>query len=176
MHLPNCHTFPANHHIYSALHHTLYHHPMIVAVFLHLQHTPRPPQLALNSSSPGYSPTRPLQHLAYRRLDIHLLAHAIWHLAIRTSRRHSMIVAVLILNLSSPGYSPTQPPHHLAYRRPEPRIYIHLLAHTIQHLATRTSRCHSMIVAVLILNFVAWIFTYLTSPASSPGYSPTSLQ
>ena len=151
MHLPNCHTFPANHHIYSALHHTLYHHPMIVAVFLHLQHTPRPPQLALNSSSPGYSPTRPLQHLAYRRLDIHLLAHAIWHLAIRTSRRHSMIVAVLILNLSSPGYSPTQPPHHLAYRRPD--IYSPTSPH-------HSAPCH----------------TYVTSPFYDCGRTYTQLR
>ena len=170
MHLPNCHTFPTNHHIYLALHHTLYHHPMIVAVFLHLQHTPRPPQLALNSSSPGYSPTRPLQHLAYRRLDIHLLAHAIWHLAIRMSRRHSMIVAVLILNLSSPGYSPTQPPHHLAYCRPD--IYsptsphhsapCHMYVTSPFYDCGRTyTQLHRLDIHLLDLSsIVTWIFSY----------------
>ena len=51
---------------HSALHHTSHHYYMIVAVLLCLQHTPRPPQ-----------------HLIHHRLDIHLLACAIQHFAIR---------------------------------------------------------------------------------------------
>lgn len=64
-------------HMDLALHHTSHHHSMIMAVLLHLKHTPQPPQ-----------------HLTYHHLDIHLLANAIQHFTIHH-------IAILLLWLCS---------------------------------------------------------------------------
>ena len=157
MHLPNCHTFPANHHIYSALHHTLYHHPMIVAVFLHLQHTPRPPQLALNSSSPGYSPTSPC-HLApchtYVTSPFYDRGCAYTQLIVAWIFTHSTSPS---LSLSSPGapdiYSPTSP-HHSA----PCHTYVTLPFYDCGRTYTQLRRLDIHLLD--LSSIVTWIFSY----------------